>query len=164
MATMLGRLETQFFAYMQSCQKETVETGELVEALGWTPTQERKVLYRLTRKGLLARVRRGFYLVPSRLPAGGKWSPGEFKVLAAMLEEREGKYQICGPNTFNRYGWTDQVPNRIYAYNNRISGQRESGPVRLTLIKVTDDRLGAIELVTTARRDQSPLLHQSHAR
>jgi predicted transcriptional regulator of viral defense system len=41
------------------------------------------------------------------------------------------------------------VPNRIYAYNNRISGQRETGPVRLTLIKVTEDRLGAIELVTT---------------
>jgi predicted transcriptional regulator of viral defense system len=158
----LGRYETQFFAYIQARQKQSVETNELVQALGWAPNQERKVLSRLSRKGLVARVRRGLYLVPPRLPPGGRWSPGEFVVLATLLNDRQGKYQICGPNTFNRYGWTDQVPNRIFAYNNRISGERETGAVRLTLIKVADDRLGTTELVTTPEGIEVP--YSSRAR
>ncbi len=145
----LGKYETQFFAYIQARSKNSVETDELVQALGWTPNLESKILSRLTRKGLVARVRRGLYLVPQRLPPGGKWSPGEFAVLASLLNDHQGKYQICGPNTFNRYGWTDQMPNRIFAYNNRFSGERETGAIRLTLIKVIDDRLGTTERVTT---------------
>lgn len=64
-------------------------------------------------------------------------------------EDRRGAYQISGPNAFQRYGWTEQVPNRVYAYNNRISGDRQIGSVALTLIKVADDRLGGAELVRT---------------
>jgi hypothetical protein len=26
---------------------------------------------------------------------------------------KEGRYQLCGPNAFNRYGFTEQVPNRL---------------------------------------------------
>jgi predicted transcriptional regulator of viral defense system len=149
MVTTLGKYETQFFAYVQAKQKHSVETDELTQALGWTPNQESKILSRLTRKGLVSRVRRGLYLVPPRLPPGGKWSPGEFAVLSTLLQDQQGTYQICGPNAFHRYGWTDQVPNRIFAYNNRISGERDTGAVRLTLIKVADERLGATETVKT---------------
>ena len=162
MATSLGSYETQFFAYIQAKQKQSVETAELVKALGWTAIQERKILSRLTKKGLVARVRRGLYLVPPRLPPGGKWSPGEFAVLTTLLSDQKGKYQICGPNAFNRYGWTDQVPNRIFAYNNRVSGERATGPVRLTLIKVADDRLGGTEVVTTPEGVRVP--YSSRAR
>lgn len=42
------------------------------------------------------------------------------------------------------------MPNRIYAYNNRIYGDRVIGPVQLTLIKVADGRLGATEDTATA--------------
>jgi predicted transcriptional regulator of viral defense system len=57
--------------------------------------------------------------------------------------------KLSGPNGFYRYGWTDQVPNRLYAYNNRISGDRQVGAVALTLIKVADDRLGGVESIRT---------------
>jgi predicted transcriptional regulator of viral defense system len=53
----------------------------------------------------------------------------------------------CGPNAFNRYGFDQQVPTRIYAYNNRISGERNVGAVALVLIKVADDRLGETDEV-----------------
>ena len=87
--------------------------------------------------------------MPPRLPVGGKWSPGEFLALTTLIADKNGTYQICGPNAFSRYGWDDQVPNRIYVYNNRISGERNIGAVTLTLIKVADERLGAIEVVKT---------------
>jgi predicted transcriptional regulator of viral defense system len=149
MATALGQLETQFLAYAQARKRESVETGDLIKALGWTAEQERSVLSRLTRKGLIARVRRGLYLVPPRLPPGGRWSPGEFLALSSLIGDRQGQYQISGPSTFYRYGWTEQVPNRTYAYNNRISGDRQIGSVALTLIKVADERLGGTEVVRT---------------
>jgi len=149
MPTALGNLETQLFAYVQLRGLKSVRTGDLTRALGLTPTQERELLSRLVRRGLIARVRRGLYLVPPRLPPGGKWSPGEFTALTALIDDREGRYQICGPNAFYRYGWIDQVPNRIYAYNNRISGERNVGSAGFVLIKVADDRLGETEVVQT---------------
>ena len=67
-----------------------------------------------------------------------------------------------GPNTFYRYGWTDQVPNRLYAYNNRISGDRQIGAVALTLIKVADERLGGTEIVRSP--DGIDVVYASKAR
>jgi hypothetical protein len=82
--------------------------------------------------------------------------------LTTLIEDRDGAYQISGPNTFQRYGWTEQIPNRVYAYNNRISGDRQIGPVALTLIKVSDDRLGGTEVVRTP--DGLDVVYASKAR
>ena len=149
MANALGPLEARFFAYVQGDELQTVETGDVARVLGLTGVQERKLLSRLSRSGWIARVRRGLYLVPPTLPPGGKWSPGDALALTTLIEDRKGEYQICGPNAFNRYGWDDQVPNRIYVYNNRISGDRQIGAVALSLIKVADERLGATEVTRT---------------
>ena len=162
MSSSSGQLETRFFGYTQSRNVQSIETGDLVRALEITPIQERKLLSRLSRRGLIARVRRGLYLVPPRLPAGGKWSPGEALALTSLIKDRDGRYQICGPNAFYRCGWDDQVPNRTYAYNNCISGERQIGPVTLTLIKVADERLGATEVVTTP--DGIDLVYSSRVR
>ncbi|WP_165225255.1 type IV toxin-antitoxin system AbiEi family antitoxin domain-containing protein [Aquisphaera insulae] len=149
MPVVMGPLELQLLAYAQSQGSPTVKAGEFVSALNWTPIQERQVLSRLAGKGILVRVRPGLYLVPPRLPPGGRWSPGEPLALETLMKDCGGRYQISGPNAFHRYGWNEQVPNRLYVYNDRISGDRRIGPVSLTLIKVTADRLGSIETVRT---------------
>ncbi len=141
----LGKQETQLLAYLQMRKRQTVRTGDLIEPLQLNPEQERKLLSRMARGGLIARVRPGLYLVPARLPLGGSWSPDEILALNTLMEDRQGRYQICGPNAFNRYGFDEQIPTRIYAYNNRISGERTIGGVSLTLIKVADERLGETE-------------------
>ena len=41
-----------------------------------------------------------------------------------------------------KYGFDEQIPTRVYVYNNRISGERTIGTVVLMLIKVADDRMG----------------------
>lgn len=146
----LGKQETQFLAYAQMRGLRAVRTGELARPLGLTPDQERELFRRLARGRLIARVRPGLYLVPRRLPLGGSWSPDEILALNTLMADRGGCYQICGPNAFNRYGFDEQVPARVYAYNNRISGERSIGSVRLTLIKVADSRLGVTEEVTTS--------------
>lgn len=139
----LGMLETQFFAYVQMRKLRTVRAGDLVASvLQLAPEQERKLLSRLSRGGLIARVRQGLYLIPPGLPLGGAWTPSEALALNALMEDVKGRYQICGPNTFNHYGFDDQIPNRIYAYNNRLFGDRTVGAVAMTLFKVADARLG----------------------
>jgi predicted transcriptional regulator of viral defense system len=146
----LGNLERQLFAYTQMRGLGALHTGDLRGPLRILPKQERELLNRLSRAGWIARVRRGYYLVPPRLPLGGTWSPDGILALNTLLEDKGGRYQICGPNAFNRYGFDPQVPARIYAYNNRLSEERKIGSVSLTLIKVADGRLGGVETARTA--------------
>jgi len=146
----LGNLERQLFAYAQMLQLRTLRTRDLTSPLGISGKQERELLARLAKAGMIAKVRRGLYLVPPRLPLGGKWSPEETLVLDTLMDDRHGHYQICGQNAFNRYGFDEQIPTRIYAYNNRISGERTVGVVALTMIKVATKRLGDTERVRTA--------------
>ncbi|TAH38048.1 MAG: hypothetical protein EYC70_05335 [Planctomycetota bacterium] len=146
----LGRLEAQALAYLQMRRQELVRTGGLAGPLRLRRLQERELFRRLARGRWIARVRPGLYLVPQRLPLGGSWSPGEALALRALFEDRKGRYQLTGPNAFQRYGFEDQVPARLYVYNNRFSGRRAIGAVALTLIKVADRRLGETETVRTA--------------
>ncbi len=52
--------------------------------------------------------------MPLRLPPGGKWGPSEFLALTTQVNDQGGRYQVCRPNAFYRYGWNTPVPNRIY--------------------------------------------------
>jgi predicted transcriptional regulator of viral defense system len=159
----LGRLEAQFLAYAQMRGWSTVRTGDLRTPMRLSAEQERKLFSRLARAGLIARVWRGLYLVPPRLPLGGKWSPDEGLALATLMAARRGRYQICGLNAFNRYGFDEQIPNRVYAYNNRLSENRRIGSVQLSLIKVADSRLGATDQAATAE-GAPPAIYSSRAR
>ena len=92
--------------------------------------------------------------------------------LATLIADRGGQYQICGPSAFSRYGWDDQIPNRLYAYNNRLWGERKIGVAAMTLIKLADERLGETEIVKTPegieatrieiRKQFSPAVQQFH--
>ena len=159
----LGQLGQQFFAYIQLRKLRTLATGDLTGPLSISPKQERELFSRLLRNGMIAQVRRGLYLVPERMPLGGKWSPDEILDLNTFMGDQDGRYQICGPNAFNRYGFDEQIPTRVYAYNNRLSGDRRIGSVALTLIKVADQRLGDIEQVKQ-RRSKSPFTHRARER
>lgn len=158
----LGNLERLLLAYSQLRKLRELRTGDLLRPLRISAKQERELYSRLSRAGLLAQVRRGLYLVPPTLPLGGAWTPDEALALDALMKDRGGRYQVCGPSAFNRYGYTEQVPNRVYAYNNRLSGERTIGAVALTLIKVADRRLGDTE--ASVSRGGIALVYSSRAR
>ena len=158
----LGNLSSKFFAYVQLKKKSIVRTGELSPVLGITGSQERDLLRRLSGSGWIVRLKRGAYLVPPRLPAGGKYSPGATLILQKLMEEKEGKYQVCGPTAFNFYGFDDQLPIVTYVYNNRISGSRTIGNLAFQFIKIADERLGAINPLRTS--EGTALIYSSKAR
>jgi predicted transcriptional regulator of viral defense system len=149
MKKVLGNLERQLFSYTQLRGLRTLKTGDLTKILQINSIQERKLFDRLNGDKMITQVRRGLYLIPQKLPLGGKWSPTDILAINTLVEDQKGKYQICGPNAFNRYGFDEQIPTRMYVYNNRLSEERTIGSIAITLIKVNDNRLGDIEEVKT---------------
>jgi predicted transcriptional regulator of viral defense system len=158
----LGNLSSKFFAYVQLKGKDIIRTGELAPVLSISESKERSLLHRLSNSGWIVRLKRGVYLVPPRIPAGGKYSPGVALILHKLMEEQDGKYQICGPTAFNFYGFVDQISNVTYAYNNRISGNRTIGNLEFQFIKTGDTRLGATN--SFQARNGSEIMYSSKAR
>jgi len=158
----LGSLSSRFFAYVQLKKLDIVRTGDIAPILGISAPQERDLYRRLSGSGWILRLKRGVYLVPPRIPAGGKYSPGAALILQKLMEEEKARYQICGPTAFNFYGFDDQIPNVTYLYNNRISGNRQVGSLSFQFIKVAEDRLGSINSVRT--REGVEVLYSSKAR
>ncbi|MDZ4165662.1 MAG: hypothetical protein U1C55_11105 [Smithellaceae bacterium] len=72
--TRLGKFEMQLLAYAQLRKKEFIFSGEIASALDIHAEQEWKLLNRMATSGLMVRLKRGVYLVPSRMPAGGRWT------------------------------------------------------------------------------------------
>ena len=158
----LGNLAANVLAYAQLKGKELVRSGELAPVLGITTPQERDLLRRLSRRGWIVRLQRGLYLVPPRIPAGGKYSPGIGLILEKLMDELKGRYQLGGPTAFNYYGFDDQIPNITYVYNNRISGSRRIGKLGFQFIKTGDGRLGAVKRVST--RGSTEIIYASKSR
>ena len=157
-----GHLEKNFFAFIQMRRSGLVRTGEIAPSLGLSRSQEWELLRRLARTGSVVRLQRGLYLAPTFFSAGGKWNPSESVVLPALMKALKGQYQISGPSAFNRYGFDEQVPNRIFVYNNRLSGSRQIGSTQYVFIRVSDDRLGEVEKVRTP--DGEELYYSSRSR
>jgi len=91
----LGELSSRFFAYVQLKQKDTVRTEELSSVLGITESQEHSLFHRLANSGWIVRLKRGVYLVPPRIPAGGKYSPGIALILQKLMQEQNGVRNIA---------------------------------------------------------------------
>ena len=136
-------------ATIQADGKKSVMVGELARQLDLSKTQERALIRDLLKDGTLIRVRRGRYLVRPQNLRTAEWSPNEALALTSLITDEGGQYQLCGPNAFQRYGWDDQIPNRIYAYNTLFSGDRDVGTISMTLIKVDVKRLGGTDVAQT---------------
>ena len=148
--TKLGKLEMQLLAYAQLRKKEFISSGEIATALDIRAEQEWKLLNRMATSGLIIRLKRGTYLVPSRLPAGGRWTVSGYYILSKLMEVMKGQYQISGQNAFNFYGFDDQVPNRMCVYNDKLFGEKEIGGMDFVFIKNDAKRLGSTKSLKTS--------------
>ena len=162
MARKLGQLETAALSLAQMRDLRTLQVGQLASGLRISAKQERELLSRMSRSGLIANVRKGLYLFPPKLPLGGIWTPDEATAINALMADRNARYQITGPKAFNRYGYSEQLPSLTTIYNDALSGERRIGSVTLKLIKVSRDRLGSVEQVRTPTGE--PLVFSSRAR
>lgn len=143
----LGSLSAQFFAYIQLRKQDIIRTGDIASALGLSPDQERMLLFRLADSGWIVRLKRGVYLAPLKIPAGGTYGPGAALILQRLMTVEKAHYQICGPTAFHFHGFTEQISNTTFVYNDRISGSRSIGGMEFQFVKVVAHRLGSTQEV-----------------
>jgi predicted transcriptional regulator of viral defense system len=140
--TMLGPLKMKFFSWSQSKKKNSVRTGDLVKAMRLSPKQEADLFYNLSSSGLILKLWRGYYLVPEKLPPGGRWSPSPYLVINKYMDAFQAKYEISGPTVFNSYGFTNQISSMFVIYNDKVSKKLNLLQYQFEFRKVKLDRLG----------------------
>ncbi len=146
----LGELGEKFFSWVQLKNRELVYLDDVRSILRITDKQEKELLSRLSRKGYIVRLQRGTYLVPQKLPPGGRWTPNEYTIVYELMKLLKADYQICGALAFQKYGLSTQVPNVITVYNTKKSGLCHVGKTTLRLIKVSAARIGAKQTIKLA--------------
>jgi len=146
----LGPLGAKFFAYMQMKGLEIVCTGELQKPFKISALQERKLLFRLNKSGLIFRLLRGVYVVPKGIPPGGYWRPNDYLIVAKYMEYYKANYYIGGLSAFNKHGFTTQIPNQLSVYNDKISGLKNFGGIKIRFIKVAKNTLIGFDSIQIA--------------
>ena len=142
--------EIKFFSWAQNRKRFVVRSGDAQAALKISKQQEAKIYSSLTQRGMIAQIKRGLYLVPPTIPPGGKWAPSAFLILdVAMSDIGATQYQITGMLAFNLYGLTEQIPNRIDVYNDKIWGEKNLAGQEFRFIKTDPSRLGYTEIIKT---------------
>ncbi len=137
----LTPLETRFLAWSQLNKQRVVRTGDLLKILAISPKQEASLLTKMSKSGLVIKMLRGLYLLPSTIPAQA-WSPSAYYLLAVLMRELEAEYQVTGLAAFNFHKLTTQVPNQLTVYNTKLSGRKKMGIVNFNFIKVDRNRIG----------------------
>jgi predicted transcriptional regulator of viral defense system len=79
------------------------------------------------------------------------------------MEVLKGRYQISGPSAFQFHGFDDQVPNRIFVYNDRLFGEREVGGTQFVFIKTAAKRLGSTRNLKTPEGPDVVMVTKSRA-
>ena len=74
----------------------------------------------------------------------------------------DAKYMISGPTAIYYYGYTTQIPNRIYVYNDKIYGDRQIGGSSFVFMKTSIKRLKAAVIIK--KYDGTEVPYASRAR
>lgn len=118
---------------------------EIVEGIGLSPIQTAKLLSRLVAQGRIGQLQRKLYIVPGRLPPGKIWKPSSYLVLASYMSWLGAKWQITGLDAFSRHGFTTQLPQKIFLYNDKLSGEFSVAGSKFIFIKIAKRRIGSYE-------------------
>ena len=141
----LGPHESRLLTWAQVRKVDCARTEKVAQALHLSGDQTTQLLSRMQKRGLIVQLQRGLYLLPRNLPPGGKWTPAPESILSHLMAVLGGDYQITGQAAFHFHGLTDQVPNVLAVYNNKLSERKTIGKLAFEFIKVSPQRLGGVE-------------------
>ncbi|MEI6675657.1 MAG: IS4 family transposase [Verrucomicrobiota bacterium] len=92
----LGPLETRLMSWAQMRGIERATSAEIASALRLTVVQCRQLLDRMNQRGSVVQLQRGLYLLPVKLPPGGKWTPSPAAILRHLFEAKGADWQETG--------------------------------------------------------------------
>lgn len=105
----LGPVESRLLAWAQMRGVERTTAGSVARELRLNLEQARQLMKRLGRKGLVVPVQRGIWLLPPKLPPGGRWTVPSEVILRHLFEAKGGDYQETGLGALQYRGLTVAV-------------------------------------------------------
>jgi len=139
--TMITTQANQFFSFVQMRNLEILHSEDLASTLRLSKKQTQDLLSSLVKKGSIIRLKREIYLVPQKMPPGGKWQPESLYIVSHFMALYEAKYYVGGLYAFNHYGLSEQIPNIITVYNDKLSGRKKLGNLAVQLIKTASKKI-----------------------
>ncbi|MES2614722.1 MAG: hypothetical protein V4591_04835 [Bdellovibrionota bacterium] len=127
---------------------------EVTKNLNLQPQQVFRLFSRLLAQGRIQQLQRGLYMLPGRLPPGKQWKPSAYEALIAYMKYLKSYWQITGLAAFALHGFSTQVPQKIFVYNDTISGEKELAENQFYFIKVYKSRLGNVKKVNLLEKNQ----------
>lgn len=140
-----------------------LSSTELERVLGINKKQTARLFTRLVKDGRIQQLQRGVYLFPGRLPPGKKWKPSPYLALAHYMNWKKATWQISGLDALSRHGFTTQIPQSLFVYNDVYSGEKEVGGSQFIFVKVPKTKLGHI-VTFSIPGSQLKLIYSSKAR
>ena len=96
-----------------------------------TPVAIRKGLERLTKKGAIRRVRRGFYDLPSSHPLMGETAPDPMALVQGMMKYSNARWQVSGAYAANMLHLSNQVPAKMVILTDGVPKKISMGKLTL---------------------------------
>ena len=96
------------------------------------PAATRKALERLTKRGDLRRIRRGFYDLPRSHPILGQTAPDPMELVRGIMRNNAAVWQVSGAYAANLLHLSEQVPAKIVILTDGV-------PRKVQLNKLTLD-------------------------
>ncbi len=143
----IGELELKLLAYMQLTNSKIIKTGDMVNVLGITQQRENNLLSNLNKKGIVLRITTGYYLIPDRISPTSNAIIDGMEILVYLMKYYDARYMISGPTAIYYYGYTTQISNRIYVYNDKIYGDKQIGGSSFVFMKTSAKRLKGAEII-----------------
>ncbi|NQT65871.1 MAG: hypothetical protein HQ554_06800 [FCB group bacterium] len=156
-----GALEMKAIAYLQSRGTKTLCTGELKDVLGIADQTDKDLLSSLNKKGIITRLSAGYYLVPNKISPSLNAIIDGMEILFYLMNYYDAKYMISGPTAIYYYGYTTQISNRIYVYNDKIYGDRQIGGSSFVFMKTSPKRLKGAEFIVTSEGLKIPYVSKA---
>lgn len=107
----LGPLEAELLFTLERGGRRVFDLEEAKKILNCSDEVLRKILHRLTLKGRIQRIKRGYYiLVPARAGYQTSWTEHVFSFLNGILDE----YYVGYWTALNYWQMTEQIPRTIF--------------------------------------------------
>ena len=141
----LTPLEGKLMAWVQMRELRCADSGRVQRELRLTPRASRELLDKMNKRGLIIQLQRGLYLFPDKLPPGGTWQPSAELAICYYLSYKKAEWQETGPAVFQYHRLSEQIANASHVYNDRVSGAKTFGKLKVQFIKVSTNRIGHFE-------------------
>ena len=99
------------------------------------------LIEKLQMKKRLVSIKRGVYMIIPFASIDKKWALEEYKIIDYLLRE---DYYIGLYNTFNLHGFTEQIPNKLFAFNTKYSTDKKILHYNFKFFKIKKDKLFGI--------------------